>query len=181
MATTASARRIASGIYRRLNRNSTWGFPWQRSGDFVTFRWDGFVAAPSIPLLFARHHYETAVIDQLLGDANVQRSLEFGCGFGRLTSTFVRLSGHHTAIDIDEKALAAARAAYPDYSFRLFDGRRLPFADDAFDLVVSWTVLQHITPEFIEDALVEILRVLGSGGRLLLCEETRSPGDPTQH
>jgi SAM-dependent methyltransferase len=179
--TARQVRRIATGIYRRLNRNSTLGLPWRHRGDFVTFRWHGFVAAPSIPLLFARHHYETVVIEQLLADKHVHRSLEFGCRFGRLTPTLVRLSGDHTAIDIDAEALAVARSAHPDLKFELFDGRRIPFDDDVFDLVVSWTVLQHVRSGLIEDVLAEILRVLVPNGRLLLCEETRSPGDPTRH
>jgi SAM-dependent methyltransferase len=174
-------RRIASGVYRRLNRNSSWGLPWDHRGDFVTFRWHGFVEAPSIPLLFARHHYETAVIEQLLADKDVQRSLEFGCGFGRLTPTFARLSADHVAVDIDPKAVAAARTAYPKLSFQVFDGRSLPFSENTFNLVVTWTVLQHVPPEVIDDVLADILRVLRSDGRLLLCEETRSAGNPTRH
>src|SRR5438309_10185482 len=95
------ARRIASGVYRRMNRNSTLGLPWKRQGDFVMFEWDGFVDAPSMPLLFARHHYETSLIRRLLGDKHAQRSLELGCGYGRLSPTFASLSARHTAIDIN--------------------------------------------------------------------------------
>jgi SAM-dependent methyltransferase len=180
VAATRQFRRIASGIYRRLNRNSTCGLTWRHEGDFITFKWDGFVCAPSIPMLLARHNYETALIEQLLADKGVQRSLEFGCGFGRLTPTFARLSAKHIAIDIDPKALSLARRAYPHLDFRLSDGGKLPFDDNTFDLVVTWTVLQHIRPELIDEVLADILRVLLPDGRLLLCEETR-PGDRPRH
>jgi SAM-dependent methyltransferase len=146
------------------------GLTWRHEGDFITFKWDGFAVALSISMLLARHNYETAVVEQLLADKGVQRSLEFGCGFGRLTPTFARLSAKHIAIDIDPKALALARSAYPHLDFRLSDGGRLPFDDNTFDLVVAWTVLQHIRPELIDEA----------DGRLLLCEETR-PGDRPRH
>jgi SAM-dependent methyltransferase len=175
------ARRIATGVYRRINRNSTVGLPWKGHGDFVTFEWDGFVDAPSMPALFARHHYETSLIRQLLAGKNVQRSLEFGCGYGRLSPTFASLSAHHTAIDINAEALAAAHAAYPDLDFRQSNGGELAFEDDTFDLVISWTVLQHVRPERIDSVLGEITRVLASEGRLLLCEETRDPGGKTRH
>jgi SAM-dependent methyltransferase len=175
------ARRIATGVYRRINRNSTVGLPWKRHGDFVTFEWDGFVEAPSIPALFARHHYETSLIRRLLANKNVQRSLEFGCGYGRLSPTFASLSARHTAIDINPEALAAARAAYPDLDFQESSGGELPFADDTFDLVITWTVLQHVRPERIDGVLMEIMRVLAPEGRLLLCEETRDPGGKTRH
>jgi SAM-dependent methyltransferase len=176
-----TGRRIATGIYRRIKRNSTAGLPWRQQGDFVTFEWDGFVDAPSTPALFARHHYETARIRQLLADKDVQRSLEFGCGYGRLSPTFASLSARHIGVDINGEALAAARAAYPHLDFRQSNGGELAFPDDTFDLVVSWTVLQHVRPERIDDALRELLRVLRPEGRLLLCEETRDPGGGTRH
>jgi SAM-dependent methyltransferase len=173
-------RRVATAVYRRINRNSTLGLAWKPHGEFVTFEWDGFVSAPSIPALFARHHYETALIRRLLREKNVQRSLEFGCGFGRLSPTFADVSSQHTAIDINADAIAAARAAYPELDFRVSDGK-LPFDDDAFDLVVTWTVVQHVRPELIDDVLADIMRVLAPGGRLLLCEETRDPGGSDRH
>jgi SAM-dependent methyltransferase len=179
--TGRTARRIATGIYRRINRNSTVGLPWRQEGDFVTFEWDGFVDAPSIPALFARHHYETARIRELLADKNVQRSLEFGCGYGRLSPTIASLSTQHTAIDINAEAVAAARVAHPDLDFRLSSGSKMAFPDNTFDLVVTWTVLQHVRPERIGGVLSELRRVLAAEGNLLLCEETRDPGAEMRH
>jgi ubiquinone/menaquinone biosynthesis C-methylase UbiE len=174
-------RRIASGAYRRIDPNSTWGLGWKRQGEFVTFEWGGFVEAPSISMLFARHHYETTIIRRLLADKGVKRSLELGCGFGRLTPTFASLSQEHLAIDINTEALGAASSAYPQLHFQYYDGGALPFDDGAFDLVASWTVVQHIRPTMIDATLRELLRVLAPRGRALLCEETREPGAPTRH
>ena len=173
--------RIATGVYRRINRNSTVGLPWKEEGDFVTFEWDGFVDAPSPPALFARHHYEIARIRQVLANKNIQRSLEFGCGYGRLSPTFASMSERHTGIDINAEALSAARVAYPDLDFQQSSGSELAFPDDTFDLVATWTVLQHVRPERIDGVLSEIKRVLGPDGQLLLCEETRDPKGETRH
>ena len=173
-------KRIGAGIWRRIDRTSTAGLGWKKHGDFITFSWDSFAAAPSIPMLFARHHYETATIDRLVGEQNVQRSLEVGCGFGRLTPTLAELSPRHTAIDINADALAAARAAYPHLEFLELSGADLPFADRTFDLIVSWTVLQHVPPASIDSTAAEIMRVLAPAGRILLCEETRSAGAPSR-
>ena len=175
------AHRVATGVWRRVNPTSTAGLRWKPHGEFITFKWDGFVAAPSIPMLFARHNYETAIITRLLGEKAVRRSLEFGCGFGRLTPTFAALSADHTAIDINSDALSAARSAYPHLTFAESTGKALAFEDDAFDLVVTWTVLQHVPPGLVDETLGEIMRVLAPGGRLLLCEETRSAGAATRH
>jgi SAM-dependent methyltransferase len=181
METHLGARRIVTAAYRRINRRSTLGLPWKRQGGFVTFEWSGFVDAPSIPTLFARHHYETSLIRRLLRSRDVRHSLEIGCGFGRLSPTFASLSGRHTAIDINTAALAAASAAYPDLDFRQSSGGKLDFDDDTFDLVITWTVLQHVPPEHVDGLLRDIMRVLVPEGRVLLCEETRDPGGETRH
>jgi ubiquinone/menaquinone biosynthesis C-methylase UbiE len=139
------------------------------------------VSAPDIPMLFARHHYETTLISRLLSAHSICRSLEIGCGFGRLSPTFAAQSDIHVAIDINAEALAAARAAYPYLTFQLVDGNDLPFPDDSFDLVTTWTVLQHIPPHKIDHALAEVLRVLAPSGIILLCEETREAGRPSRH
>lgn len=157
------------------------GLPWKRQGEFITFEWDGFVAAPSLPLLFARHHYETDLIRALLEGKLIGRSLEVGCGFGRLTPTFARLSSAHVAVDINAEALYAARTAYPHLDFREASVTSLPFPDDYFDMVSTWTVLQHVPPNVVDQAMSELQRVLRPDGSLLLCEGTLMPGSPTQH
>jgi ubiquinone/menaquinone biosynthesis C-methylase UbiE len=174
-------RRAAFRAWRQMNPSSAAGLQWKRQGEHITFDWDGFVDAPDIPTLFARHHYETALISRLLGGRTISRSLEIGCGFGRLSPTFAALSDAHVAIDINADALAAAQTAYPALAFQLVDGNDLPFPDASFDLVTTWTVLQHVSPDKIGHAFGELRRVLAPGGVILLCEETRNPDQATHH
>lgn len=44
------------------------------------------------------------------------------------------------------------------------DAARLPFADDAFDMVYSCVALFHIPDEYMHDAVAEAERVLAEGG-----------------
>jgi ubiquinone/menaquinone biosynthesis C-methylase UbiE len=175
------AKRIVAGISRRINRNRMAGLAWKRQGEFITFEWDGFVEAPSIPLLFARHHYETTLIRKLLDGKAIGRSLEVGCGFGRLTPTFAGASAEHIAVDINPAALDAAHTGYPHLDFRETSVTGLPFPDDHFDFVTTWTVIQHVPPHLIDQAINELQRVLRPEGSLLLCEETLMPGTPSRH
>ena len=169
--------RVPAAIVRRiLPRHPRLGFTWVHLADgSVTFREAGFVSASSPALLLARHHYETARIATLLAGRPFEASLEVGCGYGRLTPTFARCSRQHTAIDINPDALAQARATYPAYDFRPGSATEIPFPDDSFDLVCTWTVIQHVPPDRIAQACAELLRVLRPGGCLLLCEETATP------
>jgi len=144
---------------------------WTNVGDFVTFTESGFVDAESPSALLARHNYEIAEVRGSL-TGRYLRSLEIGCGFGRLSPHFAAASSSHIPIDINFAALRMARSSYPQYSVARASATELPFADSSFDLVTTWTVLQHIRPDRILGAMAEIERVAAEGATLLLCEES---------
>ena len=52
----------------------------------------------------------------------------------------------------------------------VFDGEEIPFLDGYFNLVLCWTVLQHIPPTEIGKICSEIARVLAKDGKLVLYE-----------
>ena len=172
--------RIAAAVGRRLlPSHPKFGYAWFKFQDgTVSFREVGFVAASSPVELLARHNHETATIRRLLGDGPVTQSLEVGCGYGRLTPTFSSNSAKHVAVDVNETALEQARMVYPALDFRRASATGLPFADEMFERVTTWTVLQHIPPANIQDACKELVRVLSTGGHLLICEETRYAAAP---
>lgn len=144
----------------------------------MTFRGSGFVAASTPHMLLARHNFELLRIRDLLNGPRFNRSLEIGCGFGRLSLAFAEHSIHHVAVDINNDALTLARSTYPNIDFRQASAAELPFADGYFDLVSTWTVLQHVRPESIQRAAREVARVTSPLGTLLMCEETRLAGQP---
>jgi SAM-dependent methyltransferase len=75
----------------------------------------------------------------------------------------------HTICDIDERAIRMARELHGDRikaANVLCPGEPLPYSNDAFDLVVSMDVIEHVNPP--EPWAREALRVLRPGGRLFL-------------
>ncbi len=177
-----SVHAVQAVVRRIVPRSPKYGFPWlHRSDGLVTFRERGFVAANGPAELMARHNYEVRRIHDELGDHSFSRSLEIGCGYGRLSMTLAQRSAHHVAIDINSDAITVARSSYPDFLYSLASGTRLPFPDGCFDLVCTWTVVQHIPPPLIDAAAAEMWRVLAPGGVLLMCEETRDPAGSGGH
>lgn len=179
-------RQLGRAVLRRIVPASPrYGHPWVKRPDgTVTFHERGFVAATNPSGLLARHNYETRRIRQELSGSVNRRSLELGCGFGRLSMTFAEFSEDHQAVDVNADALASASTAYPEIAFEVTSPSALSFPADHFDLVCSWTVLQHVQPHTVQDLCDEVRRVLAPGGTLLLCEETRCPdvlGDATWH
>ena len=99
------------------------------------------------------------------------RSLDFGCGVGRLTLPLARASDSAVGLDISEKMLEEARrnaerAGVGNVEFRetdwLFSGRDV----GEFDFIHSSIVFQHIPPKTglrIADAMLRRLKVGGAG------------------
>jgi SAM-dependent methyltransferase len=155
-------------IASRLGRTN-----WYRIGDGITFREAGFVAAQSPATLLVRHNFEVRAIARVLDGVEGDSALEIGCGYGRLSPTIAQFAKHFIAIDHNPEIVETARAYYRDIDYRVGSAVALPFEIHTFDIIVSWTVLQHVPPQRIGEAVVEIQRVLNPGGILVLCEETR--------
>ena len=109
-----------------------------------------------------------------------QRVLDVACGTGALTETVcerVKPRGSVVGLDANPEMLEVAGRKKLDVEWREAFAEALPFADAAFDAVVSQFGLM-----FFQDrvqALREMLRVLRPGGRLAVavCDGLeRSPG-----
>jgi ubiquinone/menaquinone biosynthesis C-methylase UbiE len=106
------------------------------------------------------------------------RSLEIGCGFGRLSPYIAEHFEQHTAADINTWAVSEASRFYPGISFSVASATELPFPDHSFDAVITWTVLQHIPNSLVGKALSEIKRVASPKSLIILCEATLYAGRP---
>ncbi len=95
-----------------------------------------------------------------------RRTLDLGCGEGRLSRDLKKLGHDMVAIDLSPTMLAAAQKADPDLETHLADAAELPFAEDAFDCVVAFMSLQDV--DDLEGAVRETARVLELGGRLCI-------------
>jgi SAM-dependent methyltransferase len=94
------------------------------------------------------------------------RTLDLGCGEGRLARDLKNLGHQVVGIDASPTMLAAARDSDPGFETYLADAAALPFADASFDLVIAFMSLQDV--ENLEGAVAEASRVLQPGGRVCL-------------
>ena len=94
--------------------------------------------------------------------------LDAACGEGYGSALLAATASRVTGVDLSPEAVAHARDRYrqPNLSFEAADCLRLPFADDAFDAVVSFETLEHL--EDHDGLLREFRRVLKPGGFLLI-------------
>jgi len=74
-----------------------------------------------------------------------------------------------TGIDFSGETVEHARRRDPELAVRIADVRRLPFDQGAFDLVVSLSTIDHLgSRSEVEEAILELARVLAPGGTLVL-------------
>jgi SAM-dependent methyltransferase len=95
-----------------------------------------------------------------------KRVLELGCGTGAVVDWLGRQGCSAIGSDISNVAVEYGTRKYPGISLRVESAEKLPDADEQFDLVLSFDVLEHL---FNVDAhLAEVYRVLRPGGCYLL-------------
>jgi SAM-dependent methyltransferase len=95
------------------------------------------------------------------------RTLEVGCGEGRVTRDLTSRGHRVTALDASPTLLRAAAERGPAAEYVLGTAEALPFADASFTLVVAYNVLMDV--EDMPAAVAEVARVLEPGGRLCAC------------
>jgi SAM-dependent methyltransferase len=145
----------ADGEFRALARtqgldpDGTW------VGGYVEYEWS-----------HGRHVIETSGIP-LAG----AKALEFGCNVGATSIVLALLGARVTGIDVDPGIVGLATLNATRYGvgavtdfFALEDTRRLPFADQEFDMIVCNSVLEYIPRPIRREVQQEMDRTLRRGG-----------------
>jgi len=111
------------------------------------------------------------------------RVLDFGCGLGRLSVWLADRVGSVHGVEANLDMLRQAKrlfhqGEYRNVSSTLYDGTRLPFANDAFTRVNSVWVLQHVLDDDqLRFVLGELRRVCGPLARMVFLERTSKEPD----
>ncbi len=90
--------------------------------------------------------------------------LDLGCNTGYGTELLSKAAKRVVGVDVSKEAISTAKKQYGNLGidFHLIDGKKLPFDDGEFDVIISCEVIEHIVDYNI--FLNELKRVLSPTG-----------------
>ena len=96
------------------------------------------------------------------------RVLEVGFGEGYGSEILAPVIGEYVGLDVAKEAAEHANAHHgkKNVHFQVYDGTTMPFADESFDIIISFHVLEHLTDP--GSFVGELRRVCRRGGRTVL-------------
>ena len=137
---------------------------------------DGGDAAEVGSSKYESNEYEigrSRLIGRLLPASGGGRALDLGCGTGYFSRMLQQRGWEVEAVDLDRENLERAK----EFSVRTYHGDALRIVeglpDATYHLVCAFEILEHVTRPGGESLLRQILRVLKSGGRLMISTPNR--------
>ena len=117
------------------------------------------------------YHRTREHVFSLLPDTPIGRALDAGAGTGVCSLALAERSHAVIGVDISGGSLRTAKqlaleTGHGNAEFSRADLQRLPFADEAFDLVYSWGVVDHTVQP--RQTMRELVRVLRPSGTLIV-------------
>jgi len=102
------------------------------------------------------------------------KTLDVGCGYGRMCDVLAELGYDVTGVDPSERVLKIAAARRPQYQWQVGSMPDLPFEDASFDLVCLFNVITrplHLLK--IADVCTSLPRLVKPGGYLVVIDNLR--------
>ena len=129
------------------------------------------------PAFALRTYLEQADIRRYLSrvaaGGRLARTAEVGCGYGRLLPVLSEFAERVTGFERQPEFAAAAARLHPRCEIvRVGSLAQIPAPDGAFDFLMTFTVLQHLTDRVATLATAELRRLCAPSGHVLICEET---------
>ncbi len=130
----------------------------------LTFTGERFLPDCEREIWYEHYHRYTMALDWVAG----KKVLDAACGEGYGTHLLSQKAQAVVGVDIDEAAIKHAANTYQEdnLSYQKSDVLKLKFADDTFDVVVSFETLEHLAQH--DQLVAEFKRVLKPEGVLLI-------------
>jgi predicted TPR repeat methyltransferase len=146
---------------------------------------EGLYAESDDPWNFETSEYERIKYGrtlEVLGERQFERALEAGASIGVFTEMLAGRCDELLAVDVSERAVAAARKRLSGRKHVVVERRTLPeeMPDGPFDLIVASEILYYYPREEMVATLRAFEHELARGGVLLAVHWRRETREPTR-
>lgn len=117
-----------------------------------------------------------SLAEKYLGDLNSIKALDIGCGVGLVDKYLISKIKNLHGIDVEEGVIEKAKVNNPVVSYSVYNGTKIPFNDNTFDLTFAINVMHHVPVEQWGSFTKEMERVLRPGGIAAVFEH--NPANP---
>ena len=118
------------------------------------------------------HKYNASVASNYIKGKKV---LDIGCWSGQMEYFLPNTPELLVGIDPNTEAINLAKRRIPQFQFKVARAEKLPFANNYFDTVLMFEVLEHLPVNSEPQVFVEINRVLKKGGILIMSTPNKTP------
>jgi SAM-dependent methyltransferase len=130
----------------------------------------GFLGAKVDYFTKVKADYIVDLLKGHFGDARALSLLDIGCGVGNFHALLRGEVGTLSGVDLSADCLDQAARRNAGIDYRQYDGSRLPFADDSFDVALTVCVIHHVPPAQWDGFAAEMKRVVKPGGLAMVFE-----------
>ena len=114
------------------------------------------------------------LMNKIQGSVKNKKILDIGCGVGDFSIMFAKMGAHITGIDISKKAIEKAKKKVHKrtffINFLITSIEDMNFPMQSFDIITSFTVLQHISDKKLSLSVRKMVNSLKFGGYIYLLE-----------
>lgn len=120
--------------------------------------------------------YIREICEAHFGDCKQLSVLDIGCGIGNIHKILGHTFGTLHGVDVSSACISKAASRFSHLSYCVYDGIRLPFEDNSFDMAYTVCVMHHVPPVQWPHFARSMLRVVRPGGVALVFEH--NPRNP---
>jgi 2-polyprenyl-3-methyl-5-hydroxy-6-metoxy-1,4-benzoquinol methylase len=110
------------------------------------------------------------IIRERFGSERDVNMLDVGCGVGNYHPYFAQDVASLSGVDVSAACIQTASERNANVSYKVYDGKRLPYDDASFDVVYTICVMHHVPPSQWQAFASELRRVVRPGGLALVFE-----------
>lgn len=110
------------------------------------------------------------LLDKRFGKDSAPSLLDIGCGVGNFHQLLAQRLRDIHGVDISESSIDIAKSNNPQVTYSVYEGERLPYDDETFDVTLAVCVMHHVPPQHWQSFANEMKRVTKGSGMAVVFE-----------